>query len=233
LECQASNRCPKFGQDNFCNKSCYGYLSLQILFEQSQIPLRFQNWFRHNIPFSKRNPTATKAIRNYINNFPKHLEKGEGLYFFGQAPGTGKTTAACIIGNEFILANTFAARQRCQVLFVNCSELMERLRKAINFTDDGLAEYLHLIDTVPLLILDDIGAERPSDWVRERFYNIINRRYNNLRPIIFTSNLSLDELEVNLGERIRSRVEGIAFPVCFESKQDMRRRVGIIQSAGN
>ena len=57
-----------------------------------------------------------------------------------------------------------------------------------------------------ILFLDDIGAEKPSDWVMETFYLIINKRYNEKLPIVFTSNLSIEQLAQTISDRIASRV---------------------------
>ncbi len=57
-----------------------------------------------------------------------------------------------------------------------------------------------------LLILDDLGAEKPTEWVRERMYEIVNQRYEWMRPIIVTSNLSPAQLAKQVGQRVASRL---------------------------
>jgi DNA replication protein DnaC len=61
-------------------------------------------------------------------------------------------------------------------------------------------------ETAPILILDDLGAEKISDWVREQLYIIINRRYENMLPTIVTTNCTTAELVERLGERTVSRL---------------------------
>lgn len=223
-DCQAKDRCPGYGKDEHCHDMCWGYLSMRLMFQQSQIPKRYLDCRLANLPFKKNCPDAYKAVNRFIANIKTLVPDGKGLYLFGNTPGTGKTTAACAIGNEYIIAKAFTARQKPQVLFVTTSKLLEKLRKAMDTPDESMPGYLYLIETIPLLIFDDIGAEKPSEWMQERFYNIINDRNNELLSTVLTSNFKLDELEIRLGSRIRSRIEGMTIPVGFESTRDMRRR---------
>ena len=74
--------------------------------------------------------------------------------------------------------------------------------------DPEFDEILRMIKTCRLLIIDDIGAERVTDWVRERMVSIINTRVSNNLTTIYTSNLSPEELRGELGDRIASRILG-------------------------
>lgn len=223
-DCKAFDRCPGYDTDEHCHDMCWGYLSMSLMFKQSQIPKRYLGCRMANLPFKESCPDAYAVISRFVANIKTLVPEGKGLYLYGKSPGTGKTTAACSIGNEYMIAKAFTSRQQPQVLFVTTSKLFERLRKAMDTPDESLPGFLYLIETIPLLILDDIGAEKPSEWVQERFYNIINDRNNELRSTVLTSNLTLDELEIRLGSRIRSRIEGMTIPVGFESTRDMRRR---------
>ncbi len=73
--------------------------------------------------------------------------------------------------------------------------------------------------------MDDIGAEKVSEWTRERLLNIISDRYDSERTIIFTSNHSPQEIEMVLGGRVRSRIEGMSVPIEFKDKTDHRRKI--------
>lgn len=93
------------------------------------------------------------------------------------------------------------------MLFITVSELLSLLR------DQCFTEKLSLYElekffgvTVRYLFLDDIGAEKTTDWALEKLYNIINMRYNNNLHITVTSNLELDELSKKTDDRIVSRL---------------------------
>ena len=87
----------------------------------------------------------------------------------------------------------------------NVPELLERIRRSFNAPTQS-ENFDDLADTPQLLVLDDLGAEKPSDWVRERLYTIINRRYEHCRPTIVTSNLTIDQLAKQVGSRVASRL---------------------------
>jgi len=65
---------------------------------------------------------------------------------------------------------------------------------------------LHRCRTDAVVILDDIGAEKPSDWVEEQLYALIDVRYRMLRSTIFSSNRSMRQLEAQIGSRSVSRI---------------------------
>lgn len=121
-----------------------------------------------------------------------------GLLFFGSC-GVGKTHLAASIANDQL--------GKTPVLFVSCPEFLSELREGISIRKKE-AHY-HLMDLskkVQLLIFDDIGAEKPSEWVQETLFVLINYRYEHLLPTILTTNCSIPELEHRLGTRITSRL---------------------------
>ena len=67
-------------------------------------------------------------------------------------------------------------------------------------------EIIEQAKKVELLVLDDLGAEKPSEWVVEKLFQVVNYRYNEMLPTIFTSNLSPEELENRIGERTVARI---------------------------
>jgi DNA replication protein DnaC len=155
-----------------------------------------------------------------------------GLYLASSTTGNGKTEAASAIAMSFIVARAKkainAGRDAGQLVqFVNTVELFDTLRQAMN--DDGAqskaTRLVERIENASLVVLDDISAERPSTWVEERFYSIINGIWarRTRQTLIATSNRSLQALEATLGPRIRSRIDGLTV-VCNFDGSDKRRK---------
>jgi DNA replication protein DnaC len=131
----------------------------------------------------------------------------KSTYFHGKA-GTGKTIRAAQKMLTYQRYNFSIMKQRQQSLFIEVPELLLKLRNTYNggqFTD---VEVLERYSQVGLLVLDDIGSEKSTDYAYQMLYLIINRRYNNLLPTIFTSNFNLSELADKLqDDRITSRIK--------------------------
>lgn len=77
---------------------------------------------------------------------------------------------------------------------------------------------------VPLLIIDDLGAAKASEWVEEVTYRLINRRYNHMLPTLITTNLAIKDLKAYLGDRVTSRLAQMTTRVEFEPVDRRRHR---------
>ncbi len=120
------------------------------------------------------------------------------LFFYGLA-GRGKTYLAVAIYRELIN----------QADFWPVPDLLLHLRSELRVT--GEEEAIRPLKEARILILDDIGIEKVTDWVRQALYVVIAYRERNLMPTVFTSNLDLDELEERIGdERLVSRIAGMS-----------------------
>lgn len=135
--------------------------------------------------------------------FAKIPDSRNGIYIYGGA-GVGKTHTA------YALKQASYEVLGKKAKFYNTTELLRDIRN--DFGKDPNKDYTvskEIMEYRGVLILDDIGAEKISEWVLETFYLIINKRYNEMLPTIFTSNFSVSELSEYLGDRITSRIVGM------------------------
>ena len=118
------------------------------------------------------------------------------LTLLGQ-PGIGKTHLALALGWEWL-------ERGKTVLYYHVAGLLNALRDGYRQT--GEADYEHTMAfarNCSLLILDDLGAEKESDWANEQLDFLIDHRYENSKPLIVTTNLTLDDLPPRIADRLR------------------------------
>ena len=145
--------------------------------------------------------------RQYVEHWPEMRRENMGLLFWGPA-GTGKTFAAACIANALVDLE----------VGVRMITLGEALLNLFGMSGEERIQYLEVLTTCGLLILDDFGVERRTPYAREQVYEIINRRYLSGRPMVVTTNLTLKELKNadRDDSRIHDRVLERCVPVCFD-----------------
>ena len=145
--------------------------------------------------------------RQYVEHWPEMRRENMGLLFWGPA-GTGKTFAAACIANALVDLE----------VGVRMITLGEALLNLFGMSGEERIQYLEVLTTCGLLILDDFGVERRTPYAREQVYEIVNRRYLSGRPMVVTTNLTLEELKnANRDDsRIHDRVLERCVPVCFD-----------------
>jgi DNA replication protein DnaC len=160
---------------------------------------------------------ATEKVENYLKNWEGNREAGGGLYFCGDV-GTGKTHLAVAVMNEVM------QRKRVPSLFVTVPEFLDNLREAYMIPGRDLDEWMDAVKNADLLVLDDLGAEKPNPWVRERLFVVVNHRYREALPTLFTSNIGPKDLASQLGERTASRIIAMCEWISLEG-EDYRETV--------
>jgi DNA replication protein DnaC len=165
----------------------------------AKIPRRFQGVSFDRPPVTDIDPHVVGEVRRYVDHLDAKLAEGRGLWFMGDV-GTGKTTLAMLVSKA-------ALERRRTVAIYSVPRLLSELRTT--FGEDSETSYLNLIDaltSVDLLHLDDVGAERSSEWVLEQLYAIVNARYEEEKAVVITTNLDPDQLAEQITERTVSRL---------------------------
>lgn len=169
----------------------------------------------------RQNPKLSDAMLRYTQNFPQFRREGKGLLLYGTV-GTGKTYYAACIANRLLDNGT-------PCLMTNFA----RLTNQIQGTFEGKQEYIDGLNRYSLLIIDDLGAERQSEFMQEMVFNIIDARYRSGLPLIITTNLTADEIkkpqEVRY-QRIYDRILERCFPI--EVSGVSRRRMAVRDTYG-
>lgn len=131
-----------------------------------------------------RNPKMTKTCLRYVENWKEMRENNIGILFYGGV-GTGKTFFAAAIANEL-------TKKLVSAGVTNFPWLLNSLQG--RFQGDR-QEYIDRMRRYSLLVIDDLGAERNTEFSAEMVYNVIDTRYRSGKPLIITTNLTLSDLE--------------------------------------
>lgn len=164
----------------------------------------------------RKNPALSDAMRRYADGFYQMRQQNIGLLLHGPV-GTGKTFYAACIANALL-------EKEVSVKMTNFTRIINDMQS----TFDGRQEYLDSLNQNNLLIIDDLGVERESEYMQEQVYNIIDARYRAGRPLIVTTNISLEEIKNPKNvqrQRIYDRVLELCHPVKVEGTSRRRRAV--------
>ena len=143
---------------------------------------------------AERDPRAYEQCLAYAEQDGFDKERNS-LMIIGEY-GTGKTHLAAAISNYLI-------DKGIPVLFDTFSNHLNKLKAEF---DTDKRTYLQQMKQIPMLILDDVGKEKQTDWTRSVMFDVINYRYEHMTPIVITSNLGTKQLEEYLGGACYSRM---------------------------
>lgn len=166
----------------------------------------------YNYTFEKCDPSQENAVyaRRYAENFSQMANTGQGLLFWGNV-GTGKTFLAGCIANALL-------EQRIPVLMTSFTKILNALGGLYSSERN---KYLASLNRYKLLVIDDMGIERESQYTVETVYTVIDERYKSKKPFIITTNLQLDVFKNPQDvehARIYDRIMEKCMPVYFGGK---------------
>lgn len=172
----------------------------------------FENW-----DFEKGPKTMHELGKRFCQNFNEVKRKGLGLLIHGE-PGNGKTYLSSSIANELLSKGT-------PVICVSVDGLLSRIKETYSkWGQQAEQDIIRGLQNADLLIIDDLGTEKSSDWSISTIYNIIDGRYRQRLPLIITTNLKINSDEINgeladrYGRRTEDRILEMCTPVLNKAK---------------
>lgn len=143
-------------------------------------------------------------VKNYVDNFETFYKSNRGLLFWGTV-GTGKSYAAACIANELL-------NRKTPVVMTSFVKVLQ----VIQDNTENETEFVNRLCAARLLIIDDLGTERNTDYALEKVYNVIDSRYRTGKPLILTTNLNLQDMQMTQDiryQRIYDRIFEMCHPV--------------------
>lgn len=187
-----------------CNPGCLRFMEIDYLL------------FSSGIPPSKRFPIVLKPeavdyesfkrLKNIKEDIVNFVKDGCSLYLYSQTPGNGKTMWAIKLlhsyFNQVWAGNGFKPRG----LFINVPLFLRTLTENVSNPTADFLELKRLIEIVDLVVWDDIGATKLSDYDHKNLLSFIDQRILSEKANVYTGNLPWESLPEALGQRLASRV---------------------------
>lgn len=194
----------KVEQDKYNN--VFGLSSLSKLYFHKT----FRNFFVKN---------SNRTAYNKANEFA-YKTKGKSLYVYGNV-GTGKTHLAFAAAKVLMNKKT--------VLALSVPELLYRIKSTFSEKHNESYDLVNKAKSVSVLVLDDLGSEKATEWVREILFVIINYRYSHKLMTLVTSNHDLESISCQIDSRIASRLKEMC-DVAYTGEVDYRATSGLYET---
>lgn len=199
-----------------------------------------------------------KKLESYVKSFDKQFEdvrdelqttgqavtenelRIKSLYLFSRAPGTGKTTTAVALANEYLLRHYIGHLKRKQtpdqrpVYFLDVNKLQtkynefNRPRVPQDIAEEAARWYYRAIQRAKqteFVVCDDIGVRDATDGFRGDLHSVIDHRVTNRKPTVYTSNLLISELPTVFGEaRLADRIKDMTMEISFKGTSKRGQR---------
>ena len=164
----------------------------------SQIPRKYRGVAFDRHPIKSMDRMLIAPVQRFCRRLDDCLDRGESLGILGKA-GTGKTSLAMAVAIE-------AMRRNRTVAVYTAPDLLTAIRKT--YDDSSYSELMESLVAVDLLHIEDLAVARPTEWVLEQFYTVINARYQDERSVLFTADvLAPSDLGQHIGDRTASRLK--------------------------
>ena len=168
--------------------------------QKTGVPDVFQNRTLKDFDFKVYGKDLRKlemVIQNFESDFVNKWKiNGKGLYLWSKTPGSGKTLLSCCLLNDMV------SQHHLQGRFVSCVGYLSILQQA--FTQQSNEDRSQVYRTCDLLVLDDLGVQKDSEWTQQEIFRLVNARLNDGLITLITSNYPPEGL--NVGSRSIDRI---------------------------
>lgn len=202
-KCVYKTKCSLYNTEE-CNSSCPRYVEVMYLYEKSLLPPK--KWQPFELITPEVDKVEYEAFYDIVKDIINFVNNGENLYIYSNTTGNGKSSMAIKMIQNYFNKVWVEGGQEPKAYFIHCQTFLTRMKNAINKEDKELDEILENIATIPLVVFDDIGTNTMSSYDNSTLLSIIDQRILGEKSCVFTSNLSKEQLEEVVGERLASRI---------------------------
>lgn len=202
-----------------CSENCIRYKLMYSLFKQSNLPEAL--WDYKELVCHEKDLQVYKKLQAKSDNILNFIANGNNLYIYSENCGNGKTTWAIRLMYSYFDKIWHKSCFDCKALFVSVPKFLYNCKRSISQDVKGFEELCNLISEVDLVIWDDIGEMKASDYEHQILFQYIDDRINSKKSNIYTSNKNKEQLEDVLGVRLASRIYNCS--ECIEFLEEDKR----------
>jgi DNA replication protein DnaC len=241
--CILSSRC-KLANTADCNRSCghfiamHGYSAKGGRVANANTPADYRLLTLATSPARESQAKIYGTLEKYTQTFDRQFEADgsriKSLYLWSESPGTGKTTTAIAVLNEWLIAHYLGSlkrnrqAQQTPAYFLDVNAFQTDYNLATMTNDDAamgsIKATIQRAQQAPFAVLDDIGLRSASEAFRSYVHAIVNYRTANGLPTIFTSNLPIEEMAVVFDARLQDRMRDMCAVLHFSGNSFRGRR---------
>lgn len=233
--CPLADTCKLAGDPKHCNSQCLPFISVMARYKAANIPLEYRDIFLDNSPAREGQPNIYANLDKYVQTFSSDDIRIKSLYLYSTSPGTGKTTTASALLNEYIKQRFLYYVRKGESmpstlgLFIDINDMHMRYNLAAMTSNkdelEQIKDEVRRATTVEFVVMDDIGVRKDvSESFRSLVHSIINARLTNHRPTVYTSNLPISEMKNVFDGRLGDRIADMTAELTFKgtSKRGVR-----------
>lgn len=221
-ECVFNKTCSSATTD-ICTSSCIRYIQFNRLLELSNLPESYYKPIKLNDTYITDNDKEMFDKLNSIDML-EFVKEGKNLFICSNGCGNGKTTWAIKLMQRYFYKSWQNSYDITRGIFVKVTKLLNDMR---NFED--IPEYTTRVKDADLVIFDDLGSDRLTDFGHEQLIQIIDYRLDHNLSNIYTSNITKSEdLITKIGARLTSRTFNSSKVITFDSRDYRSIQKGIL-----
>lgn len=183
--------------------------NLAAMIDEALIPPRFIGRSFDNFEAAdEKQAKALEIAKRYADNFEDNAKRGSGLIFSGM-PGTGKSHLAAAVMQAIMPSN--------QALYMTCMGMIRAVRGTWRReSETSESEMLSRFGSVHLLVLDEVGVQYGTDGEQTIIFEVMDRRYRDMKPTILLTNQNAKGFSEFVGERVYDRLREVSTWVTFD-----------------